>query len=487
MHWSERLSYLDATFLYFEDRTAHMHVGSVAVFDGAPPPYERLFDLIAARLARVPRYRQRLVWVPFELGRPVWVDDADFDLSFHLRHAALPRPGGRDELNKLAGRLFSQRLDRDKPLWEIWLIEGLEEGKFALLSKTHHCMIDGISGMDIASVLLDHDATPAPSPEPEPWSPRPAPSRSQLIAEALRDQVKRPLSLARQALEPATEGRKFLLEVGAGVKPLLGLARMGQAPPSPINQPIGPHRRWEMRSLELGAVKRIRAALGGTVNDVLLAVVAGALRRLLLARGGGLPAELRIMVPVSVRSAEARGTLGNQVTAIFCPLPVGEPDPRARLARVSQSMRGLKESKQAVGALALTRLGEFAPPTLIAQASRLEMMHHFMNLVVTNVPGPQAPLYLLGRQMSACHPAIPLARNQTLSVALLSYNGRVDVGLLADQDRFRDLDALADDFDESLDELLSLAAAAADGAGQPTSGDKRPAASRPDAPVTSRS
>jgi WS/DGAT/MGAT family acyltransferase len=475
MYWSERLSYLDATFLYFEDRTAHMHVGSVALFDGAPPSYESLYGLIAARLSRVPRYRQRLATVPFELGRPVWVDDADFDLSFHLRHAALPAPGGQAELDKLAGQLFSQRLDRHKPLWEMWLIEGLGANRFALLAKTHHCMIDGISGMDIASVLLDHAPNAAPPSPPEPWSPRPVPTRARLLADALRDQVKRPFSLARQALEPATEGRRFLLEVGAGVRPLLGLARMGQAPPSPINRPIGPHRRWATRSFDLGTVKRVRAALGGTVNDVLLAVVAGALRRQLLARGEGVPAELRIMVPVSVRTAEGRGMLGNQVTAIFSPLPVGEADARARLARISQSMRGLKESKQAVGALALSRLGEFAPPTLVAQASRLEMMHHFMNLVVTNVPGPQAPLYLLGRPMAACHPAVPLARNQTLSVALLSYNGRVDVGLLGDHDAFRDLGALAAEFEPSLAELVALAdrAELAGPAGAPAGGVAR--------------
>jgi WS/DGAT/MGAT family acyltransferase len=458
MSWSERLSYLDATFLYIEDRTAHMHVGAIAVFEGPAPAYQAFVDLIASRLHRVPRYRQRLAFVPFEAGRPVWVDDADFDIGYHVRHAALPAPGGQDELEKLSGWLFSQRLDRDKPLWELWLIEGLGDGRFALLSKTHHCMIDGISGMDIASVLLDAEPSAAPPPRPRPWTPRPAPTRAELLAEAFTDQLRNPVELLRQALEPATEGRKFVTEVAAGLGPMLGLARMGMAPPSPINKTIGPHRRFQMTSLDLGDVKRVRAGLGGTVNDVVLAVMAGALRSLLLQRGEQNPPELRVLVPVSVRSQEARGTLGNQVTAVFCPLPVDQPDPRERLARVSSAMRGIKESKQAIGALALTHLGEFAPPTLVAQAARLEVAYHFMNLVITNVPGPQAPLYLLGRRMLACHPSVPLAKNHTLAIAVLSYNGKMDVGLVGDQDRFRDLHSLTEAIPAALAELCALAA-----------------------------
>jgi diacylglycerol O-acyltransferase len=459
--WYERLSSLDAMFLHVEDRTAHMHVGAVFVYEGRAPSYAELLASIASRLDRVPRYRQRLAFVPFTAGRPVWVDAADLDLEYHVRHTALPPPGGDEPLRKLAGRLFAQRLDRGKPLWELWLIEGLGEGRFAVLSKTHHCMIDGISGVDLATVLHDLEADPAPPAPATQWTPRPAPGGATLLASALRDQLTRPLELAREALRPSTEGRKMLVELVGGLKPLLGISQMGLAPESSLNQPIGPHRRWEMTSLDLGAVKRVRAALGGTVNDVILAAVTGALRTLLQGRGENPRGDLRAFVPVSVRAPEARGTYGNQVAAVFCPLPVGEPDPVARLRRVSAAMKDLKESRQAVGALALTHLGEFTPPTIAAQAARLASSTRWFNLVVTNVPGPQVPMYLLGRKLLACYPVVPLAQFQTIGIALLSYCGAIHVGLLGDADRARDLPTLARALHDAVEELSARAAAAA--------------------------
>jgi diacylglycerol O-acyltransferase len=458
--WYERLSGLDAMFLHLEDRSAHMHVGAVFVYEGRPPSYQELLASVASRLDRVPRYRQRLAFVPFAAARPVWVDAADLDLEYHVRHTALPPPGGDEPLRKLAGRLFAQRLDRGKPLWELWLIEGYGEGRFAVLSKTHHCMVDGVSGVDLATVLHDLEPTPAPRAAAPPWTPRPAPDRAALLASSLKDQVTRPLELAREALRPATAGRRMLLELVGGLKPLLGLSQMGLAPESSLNHPIGPHRRWEMTSLDLGAVKRVRAALGGTVNDVLLAAVAGALRTLLQGRGETPRGDLRVFVPVSVRAPGERGTYGNQVAAVFCPLPVGEPDPVARLRRVSAAMKGLKESRQAVGALALTHLGEFTPPTIAAQAARLGSSTRWFNLVVTNVPGPQVPMYLVGRKLVACYPVVPLARLQTIGIALLSYCGAIHVGLLGDADRARDLPMLARALRDAVDELSALAAAA---------------------------
>jgi WS/DGAT/MGAT family acyltransferase len=452
----QRLTALDATFLYLEDRSAHMHVGAVAVFEGRPPAYRDLVRLIASRLDRVPRYRQRLAFVPFELGRPAWVDDAHLDLEFHVRHTALPAPGGEEQLERLAGRLFSQRLDRDKPLWELWLIEGFADDKFAVLSKTHHCMIDGVSGVDLATVLLDVDPDAGEPPPPAPWTPRPAPSRRELLRDAVREQVRNPVELVRGAMAPSTEGRKLLRELGENAKPLLGLTQMGQAPASSLNRALGPHRRWDMVSLDLATVKKVRASLGGTVNDVILAVVAGAMRELLRARGEGPDTDLRVMVPVSVRSAEARGSMGNQVAAMFCNLPVTEPDPAIRLYRISREMQDLKNGKQAVGAMALTRLGDFAPPTLLAQAARLQTMTRFFNFVVTNVPGPQFPLYLLGRKLLVCYPAVPLAQGQTLGIALLSYFGTIGVGLLGDADGMRDLPALAAAIPRALGELVAL-------------------------------
>ena len=455
MTWFERLSSLDALFLELEDRTTHMHVGAVALFDGPAPPYRDLLALIDAKLDRVPRYRQRLMFVPFGQGRPVWVDESQFDLEYHVRRTALPKPGGLDELKKLAGRLLSQQLDRSKPLWELWLVEGLEKNQFALVSKTHHCMIDGVSGTDIAATLLELEPAPEPPPSPTPYRPRPAPPIAELLLSSMKDQISHPIRFAKETLEKNNDARKLVREVVSGLKPLLGLAQLGLAPPSGLNAPIGPHRRFEMLELPLDEVKKVRAALGGTVNDVILAVVAGALRQFLLGRNEPLGPDLRVMVPVSVRTADQRGTLGNQVSAMFCPLPVAEPSPTERLRKVRESMKGVKESGQAVGASAIVRFGDFAPPTLIAQAARLQAVTRFFNIVVTNVPGPQFPLYLLGRKMRACYPQVPLAAQQTVGIALLSYDGNIGVGLLGDGERTRDLPELALAMRGALDELLN--------------------------------
>jgi len=457
--WFERLSPLDATFLDLErsDRNAHMHVGLVALFEGPAPSYAEVLAFVESRLDRVPRYRQRLRLVPFGQGRPVWVDEADFDLEHHVRHTALPKPGGEEQLKKLAARLFSQRLDHDKPLWELWFVEGLPDGRFALVAKTHHCMIDGISGVDIATVLFDQEPRRLPTPAPAPWRPRPQPHAAELLADAIVHQVTHPLQIARGAFEAGSEARRLFLELAGGLPELVGMARQGQAPASSLNQTIGPHRRFEMVQLDLGRVKAVRAALGGTVNDVILAVVAGALRELLAARAEAPPETLRVLIPVSVRTAEQRGALGNKVTAIICKLPVGEPDAARRLALVSAETKGLKESRQAVGALALTRLSEFTPPTIAAQAARVQAVARFFNLVVTNVPGPQHPLFLLGRQMLGSHPCVPLATLSTIGVALLSYNGTIGVGLVGDADKARDLPLLAAAMTRALDELAALA------------------------------
>lgn len=462
MSWFERLTSLDFAFLNLEDRSAHMHVAGLAVFDGPPPPYDQVLRLIDSRLDRVPRYRQRLQFVPLNQGRPVWVDEASFDLEYHVRHTALPAPGGSAQLHRLAARLMSQQLDRSKPLWEMSLVEGVrgEDGRerFAIVTKTHHCMIDGISGMDIASVLMDAepDAAP-PSPPTEPWRPRPAPSTAELLASSLRDQIAHPLRAAREAMRAGSAAGEKLLHLALGARQLLGLAQMGRAPESSLNAPLSPHRRFHSVDLPLADIKEVRAGLGGTVNDVVLAVVSGALRSLLASRGESAAEDLRVMVPVSVRTAEGRGTLGNQVTPTFATLPVAEPDPVKRLEKVRAAMKSLKESGQVLGALALTRLSDFAPPNLLTQVARLQVMERFFNLVVTNVPGPQFPLYFLGRQMLACYPVVPLAAGQTVGIALLSYHGSVGVGLLGDADKARDLDRLGDFLKSALDELLERA------------------------------
>jgi diacylglycerol O-acyltransferase len=451
--WYERLSTIDALFLELEDRQAHMHVGACAIFEGPPPPFPHFLRLIESRLGAVPRYRQRVLQVPFKQGRPVWVDETQFDLEYHVRRTALPAPGGDEELKKLVGRLFSQQLDREKPLWEMWLVEGLPDGRFAIVSKTHHCMLDGVSGVDLATVLLDTEPNEQPPDSIDAWTPRPPPPLTELLVSSVKEQLSHPLRLAKEALEPNSEVLKLLGSAAAGIKPLLGMMTQGLAPESPLNQPIGPHRRFEMLELPLSEIKEVRAKHGGTVNDVVLATVAGALRHWLEGREQPAQADLRVLVPVSMRSAEGRGTFGNQVSAVFCPLPVTDPNPIERLKKVSAAMKVIKESGQAVGAHALSRMADFAPPTLLAQAARLQAMTKLFNLVVTNVPGPQFALFLLGKKMLHCYPQVPLANSQNLGIALLSYDGKIGVGLLGDSDGAKDLAALRGTMIASLGEL----------------------------------
>ena len=451
--WHERLSALDALFLGLEDRTAHMHVGAVGIFEGPPPSYPDFLRLIDARLADLPRYRQRVLEVPLRQGRPVWIDEAHFDLEYHVRRTALPAPGGDAELKRLVGRLLSQQLDRDKPLWEMSLVEGLGDGRFAIVWKTHHCMLDGVAGMDLATVLMDPEPASNPPSTPAPWTPRKAPPLTELLVSSMKEQLGHPLRMMREALEPGSDAAKLFRQLAAGLRPLLDVVSMGRAPQSPLNVPIGPHRRFEMLELPLAQVKAVRAGLRVTVNDVVLAVVAGGLRSWLAARGEPPSSDLRVLVPVSMRTRDSRGAFGNHISAVFCDLPVTESNPLERLRRIHASMKSVKDSGHAVGAQTLTRLSDFAPPTLLAQAARLQAVTRMFNLVVTNVPGPQFPLYLLGRRMLRCYPQVPLAAQQAVGIALLSYDGRIGVGIIGDADAARDLPALADALHAALDEL----------------------------------
>src|ERR671923_758248 len=458
---SDRLTGLDASFLHLEDATSHMHVASVLVFEGEPPPYDELLEAIDRRLHLVPRYRQRLAFVPLAQGRPKWVDDPHLNLRYHVRSTALPSPGSEDQLRALAGRVFSQQLDRDKPLWEIWLVEGVEGGRFALLAKTHHALVDGISGVDIMSVLFDTSPEPAAPPDPgERWLPRPMPSRAQLLGEALIERTTVPGEIVRSA-RAALRGPRLVLEglrdsaVGVGA---MAWAGINAAPRSPYNKPIGPHRRFTWVRADLVDLKAIKNELGGTVNDVVLATVAGGLGRHLRSRGQNTDGlELKAMVPVSVRTDLERGALGNRVAAMMAPLPVWCQEPVARLDVVRQQLEGLKKGGQAVGAQVLTELTAFAPPTIMDQAARLSARQRLFNVVVTNVPGPQFPLYLLGRRMLETFPMVPLARNQALGVAILSYDGSINFGLVGDWDVLWDLDDFAADMRGSLDELAAAA------------------------------
>jgi len=467
----DRLTGLDSSFLHLERDTAHMHVAGCMVFEGDPPDYQDLVDEILSRLHLVPRYRQRLAFVPFAQGRPVWVDDPHFNAYYHVRHTALPEPGGEHQLKRLTGRVFSQALDRRRPLWELWLVEGLSGNRFAVLSKTHHALVDGVSGVDIATVLFDTSPEPMPVAPPESeWVPRPLPSKAQLLADALLERATVPGEVVRGVRATFRGPRQVASKLAEGLVAVGAMAWAGlqPAPPSPFNVRIGPHRRFTWVRADLGQFKQIKNALGGTVNDVVLTAVADALGRYMRRHGHDTDdLVLKAMVPVSVRADVERGALGNRVAAMWAPLPVDLMDPVARLQMVSGAMREVKDSGQAVGAQVLTGLSGFAPPTIMAQAARLQARQRLFNVVVTNVPGPQMPLYMLGRQLEAIYPMVPLAENTALGIAIMSYNGQLNFGLTADYDVLADVERLADDLRDAVEELSSAAAAASADGGRP--------------------
>jgi diacylglycerol O-acyltransferase / wax synthase len=457
----DRLTSTDASFLHQEGPESHMHIGGVLLFEGPVPDFAEYLDHVRSRLHLVPRYRHKLATPPLEAGRPLWVDDPNFNLEYHVRHTALPAPGNEEQLFLLTSRIASQPLDRSKPLWEMWLVEGLADGRFAVISKTHHALVDGVSGVDLAQVLFDLEREPAaPSSELEPWQPRPEPGGADLVLAGVRGAVSASAEIMKRVAAAATRpGASFgiLRDAAEGVGEIVW-AGMNPAPKTPLNVEIGPHRRYAVVRQQLAEYKEVKNALGGTINDVVLAVVSGALARWFHSRGirtAGL--EMRALVPVSVRSSDQRGTLGNKLTVMRAPLPVYIEDPVARLRFVRKAMDGLKESKQAVGAATLTAVNSLAPPTILAQASRLNFSTRLFNLIVTNIPGPQVPLYVLGRKLEDLFPVAFLPSDHSLAVAIMSYNGRLDYGLLADFDALPDLDEIADGIAESLAELLRVA------------------------------
>jgi WS/DGAT/MGAT family acyltransferase len=459
----QRLSALDASFLYLEQPSMHMHVGGVSVLDASDRPggtlrFEDLEHVIASRLHLVPRFRQKVVFVPWNVGRPVWVDDPEFDIEFHMRRAALPAPGGRKELADFVQRVISRPLDRSKPLWEMYFIEGLEDGLACLLTKVHHAMIDGISGIDIATVILDFSPEPQ-IPEIQPWVPDPEPSRQDLFSEAMTEQLRNPFALTTNAMTALVRAP---LKLAAGVGGALGGVReiigLGSPPKGPFDGKVGPNRRFAMSDSPVQRFKDIKNAAGGTVNDVVLAAVAGALSKLLKARREPTRGRtLRAMVPVSVRSESEKMALGNRVSMIFADLPVGPIDPVNRLHKITEITKDLKESMMAVGADSIINLSTYAPPTLHALAARLVSRGRWFNLVVSNVPGPQVPMYVAGARLLANYPVMPMAENVGLSIAVTSLAGTMGFGFTGDWDLMPDIDFLAASFEEALDELSKAA------------------------------
>jgi diacylglycerol O-acyltransferase len=456
----DRLTSVDASFLTNESPNSHMHIGAVTIFEGPPPSYEDLLDHVESRLHLVPRYRQKLAVPPVETGRPFWIDDPKFNLGYHVRHSALPAPGDEGVLRRMAARIFSQQLDRTKPLWELWLVEGLRKRRFALISKTHHALVDGVGGVDIATVLFDVKPIPEPARTDREWIPRPSPSSATLAARGIEGLAKTPIGVAQRVASAVSSPKQAARQIQDAAEGVGEVAWefANPAPDLPLNQPISPHRRYTWVRGELADFKKIKTELGGTVNDVVLCAVAGALRRWLHARSirtEGL--ELRALVPVSIRATDQGGQLGNQIAAVRGPLPVYVEDPVARLRTVREAMDGIKSSKKALGAEVISRFNDFAPPTLLAQAARINFSTRLFNLIVTNVPGPQIPLYVLGRELLDIFPVAFLPENHTLAIAIMSYNGKIDFGLLADYDSMEDLLLISEGIEAEIKQLLEAA------------------------------
>ncbi len=465
----ERLSFLDSSFLALESRTTHMHVGAITLFEPFSEDASGAVDIdlvrrfIEARLHLVPRYRQRLAYIPVERA-PVWIDDEHFSIDYHVRHTSLPRPGTSEQLDRLAGRIMSQQLDRQKPLWELWIVEGLDNGGFALISKVHHCMIDGMAGVDLMAVLLNLSPTSEVS-EPEPFEPRPAPSDAELIVGETARLARRVVDAARnvrhlsESAEGLMEGARMRAKAASQA---LTSGWLTPASRTPFTQPISPNRRFGRLSLPLDRAKAIKNALGGTVNDVVLATVAGGVRHFFKEVRefdvSGL--DFRVMAPVSVARKRGPRVSGNQVAMWLMHLPVDEPDPVQRLEVVRNETAHLKTTNQALGATTLVQISSGAPITMVSMAARLATGARPFNMTVTNVPGPQFPLYLLKSKMLATYPLVPLWMNQGVGIALFSYDGSLDWGFNADWDLLPDLDRFIESIEVAFAELEATAAAA---------------------------
>jgi diacylglycerol O-acyltransferase / wax synthase len=485
------MSPIDSSFLHIENATTPMHIGGVSIFAGPPPPFAQLRAMVEGKLGLVPRYRQKVRFVPLAAGPPIWVDDPHFSLDYHLRHTAIPAPGGELELRQMAARVFSGALDRNKPLWELWMVEGMRDGRWALLSKVHHCMVDGVAATDLMSVMFSDetaasDASAAPA---RAWAAKPEPSGVEVLARTLVrraspagqiETIKQALRAPRETLRSIAEVARAAAAAGPSLRPVAS---------SSLTGPIGPHRRWSWAEVRLGDVKAVRAALGGTVNDVVLTVITNGFRALLESRGEEIADDrvVRTMVPVSVRRRGEKGVYNNRVSAVFAGLPVGLDDPAQRLARIRAEMDGVKQSKQAVAGDVLSSLSGFAPPLLLALGSRLVTLSPRLNMhtATTNVPGPQQPVQTLGRRMLQSYPFVPVVGSIRIVVAIFSYDGGLYFGVTGDYDGAPDIAQLTDGIERGMDDLLALAAdaaraaktsgASADGAHRKS---ERPAAAR---------
>jgi diacylglycerol O-acyltransferase / wax synthase len=453
MEW---MSAIDSSFLHVENDSTPMHIGGVSIFAGPPPAFADLRAMVERKLDIVPRYRQKVRFVPLGAGPPVWVEDPHFSLTYHLRHTAVPAPGSEADLRQMAARVFSQHLDRNKPLWELWVVEGLDQGRWALLSKVHHCMVDGVAATDLMSVMFSDESTGA---APAPWSAPPEPSGVEILARSLARlaspagqlaSLQRAVAAPGETLRTVSELVRAAGSASRTLRPVSSSSLTGQ---------IGPHRRWSWARAGLSDVKLVRGGLGGTVNDVVLTLITNGFRALLDSRGEPLVETqvVRTMVPVSVRARGEKGVYNNRVSAVFASLPVGLEDPARRLASIRAEMDGIKESKQAVAGDVLSSLSGFAPPLLLALGSRLVTASPRLNMhtATTNVPGPQQPVQTLGRRMLESFPFVPVVGSIPIVVAIFSYDGGLYFGITGDYDRAPDIDVLSAGIERGMADLLA--------------------------------
>jgi diacylglycerol O-acyltransferase len=457
MEW---MSPIDSSFLHVENATTPMHIGGVSIFEGPAPPFEQLRAMVASKLSLVPRYRQKVRFVPLAVSTPAWVDDPHFSLDYHLRHTAIPAPGGEQQLRQMASRVFSQHLDRDKPLWELWAVEGLEDGRWAFLSKVHHCMVDGVAATDLMSVMFSDETATSDGSAPAEWAPAPEPSGVEVLVRSLArraspggqlESLRRMVGAPRETLGSLVEMARATAAASSSMRPVAS---------SSLTGPIGPHRRWSWAAARLSDIKAVRSELGGTVNDIVLTLITNGFRELLDARGEQVPEDrvVRTMVPVSVRRKGERGVYNNRVSAVFAGLPVGLSDPVERLHTIRAEMDGIKESKQAVAGDVLTSMSGFAPPLLLALGSRLVTLSPRLNMhtATTNVPGPQQPVQTLGRRLLQSYPFIPVVGSIRIVVGIFSYDGGLYFGVTGDYDGAPDIDALTAGIERGMADLLAL-------------------------------
>ena len=456
----DRMTPLDAAFLQAEDEEdeVSMAIASIAVFEGPVPTLREFTESLAGRLPLVPRYRQKVRTVPFDLGPPVWVDDEHFDLGYHVRRTAVPAPGGDAEVRVLMGRVMSARLDRRRPLWEYWMVEGLEDGRWAVISKVHHCMVDGISGTDLYRVILDPLPQPQPA-EPDRWRPSREPSSLWLTAAAVRDLLVSPFdqvhALARELRHP----RALAGLVWDTVRGLAALSTaLLPASASSLSGPLSAHRRFTWAGASVADVKAVRRELGGTFNDVILAAVTAGFRALLLARGEDPVAHaVRTLVPVSVRAPGEESIRDNRVSLMLAYLPVEVADPKLRLAAVRERLDQLKAAKEAEAGAAVTALARHEPFPLVSSPVRLaaHLRQRSIVTVTTNVPGPRQPLYALGRQVVEIIPYVPIASTLRTGVSIFTYRDRITFGITGDYDSATDVEVLARGIEDGLAELVA--------------------------------